>query len=109
MIKTIAELAWSWFKSNIKLPFNQEKLKEQAVEIAYNQGLSALVTSLEKMVPDQYRQNLSHPMWLAVKESAQSNDPAGFVQQASIAMKNSGQADSIMKAISNAGGDTSQY
>jgi len=92
-------MAWSWFKSNIKLPFDQETLKNQAMDVAYNQGLPSLISSLENMVPEKYKQNLSHGMWLAVKQAAQSNDPAAFVQQAGTALQNSGQADAILKHI----------
>jgi len=102
MLKTIVDLAWSWFTSNIKLPFNKDALKAEAFDVAYNQGLPALVKSLEDMVPQQYRQNLNHGMWQAVKQAAESNDPAAFVKQAGDALQNSGQADSILKHIQQA-------
>lgn len=99
MIDKIINLAWGWFKSNIKLPFDQDKLKEQALDIAYNQGLTGLVSSLEQMVPNDKKANLNHPMWQGLKQASESGDAAQFVQQAGIALKNSGQADEIMKHI----------
>ena len=99
IIKTIVELAWAWIKANIKLPFNQEMLKKQAMEVAFNQGLPALVTSLEKQVPEQYRENLNHRMWQAVKQATQSNDPEQFVEQVSTALQNSGEADRMMEFL----------
>lgn len=99
MMKTLIDLAWTWFGKNIKLPFNKEKLKEQSLDIAYNQGLPALVQSLEQMVPEDMKQNLNHGMWQAVKQAANSNNPGEFVKQAATALQNSGQVDEIMKHI----------
>ena len=99
ILTTILNLAWSWFGSNIKLPFGQEQIKKEALDIAYNQGLPALVNSLENMVPQQYQQNLNHPMWKALKQAANTNDSTQFVEQASSALTNSGQADAILKHI----------
>jgi hypothetical protein len=101
MISTIANLAWSWFKSNIKLPFNAEQLKTQAFEVACNQGLPALVSSLESIVPENLKPNLDHGIWQAVKKASQCNNPSEFVQQAGTVLQNSGQADAILQHIQN--------
>jgi hypothetical protein len=93
-------MAWAWFKSNIKLPFNIETLKSQSLDIAYNQGLPGVISSLEQMASQHGKGDaLKHPMWGAVKQFAQGNDPETFVQQAGTALQNSGQADEIIKHI----------
>jgi len=99
MIKTVLNLAWAWFKSNIKLPFNQDQLRDQALNIAYNQGLPALINSLESKVDPRDRDKLDHPMWQALKQAASSNDPSTFVQQAASALENSGEAERIISSL----------
>ncbi|MCL1924279.1 MAG: hypothetical protein FWF50_01690 [Defluviitaleaceae bacterium] len=44
-------------------------------------------------------ENLNHPMWKALKQAAQSNDPQTLIDQATTSLKNSGQAEEILKTI----------
>jgi hypothetical protein len=101
MIKTILDLIWSWFKKNIKLPFDMDTLKSQGLDVAYNQGLPALMSTLEEKVPAEHRDKLNHPMWQAAKTAVDTcgGDPEKFVQHATTALQNSGQMDEIIKHV----------
>lgn|GEM_PF-5229890 len=82
------------------MPFNKNELKNQAIDIACNQGLPALIGDLEKMANKAGKgENLNHPMWKALKQAAQSNDPQTLIDQATTSLKNSGQAEEILKTI----------
>lgn len=102
LLKLIVNGAWEWFKGNIKLPFGLSELKDQSMDVAFNQGLPALIRSLESAVPAKDRHKLNHGMWQAVKQAAQSNDANSFLSQASTALQNSGQADEILKVVNGA-------
>lgn len=53
------------------------------------------------MVPAQYKQNLNHGMWQALKDvvNQHGNDPNAVINQAGSALQNSGQIEEIMNAI----------
>lgn len=99
MLDNVLKMAWSWFTRNIKLPFDKEKLKEQSLDIAYNQGLTALISSLEQIVPEDKKQNLNHPMWQAVKQASQGDDVESFVAQAGDIVKNNEQLKNLTKMM----------
>jgi len=99
MVNQIINLMWGWIGSNIKLPFNKEKVVETAVQIGYDQGLPAVVASFERMCPPEHKDKLNHPMWQSAKQLAECNDASKFVKEAATMLKNSGQADEIMKTL----------
>lgn len=101
-METIVNLALAWIKKNIKLPFNLDTVKEQAVNIGFNQGLPAVVESFESMVPEHLKDRLNHRMWQTTKDVVNQIDPKdaeGFVEKASQALHNSGQTDELLKHI----------
>ena len=53
------------------------------------------------MVPPQYKENLNHGMWRALKDvvNKHGDDPNAVIQQAGSALQNSGQIDEILKVV----------
>jgi hypothetical protein len=98
-VRTIINLAIPWIQRKIKLPFNLNTVKSQAIDIGFNQGLPAVVESFEAMVPPNMRDKLAHPMWQAVKNASHADNAEEFVQKASTALQNSGQIDEIIETI----------
>jgi len=96
MIEKIINMAWRWFSSNIQLPFDKNTIKNQLLDIGANQGLPAVVESLENMVPLEMKSRLNHSMWQTMKQVAECDNSTDFVNQASTMLQNSGQADEII-------------